>query len=258
MRALIADDEVYIRYMIRRLIDWEAEGFSPVDDVGNSVEALSYIHKYQPDLALMDIRMPGMTGLEVAQHAAEVSPGTLIIIVSGYADFIYAQTALRNANVIDYLLKPLQAEVLLKAVRECVQRLHMRRESREEERAHALRSGMIEAIAADDWLLCALNELQSNITEDLPLSKLAQKYNVSISHLSNLIKQKLGMTYTAYVIKQRMDLGAHLLGTTNLPISKISEGVGYKDTLYFTTLFKRAYHMPPGKYRKLHKKDAPE
>lgn len=97
--VVFADDEVELRQAILQRIDWEGLGFSVVADAENGVEALEAVEQYEPDLLITDIRMPLMTGIELARRVREVCPATQIVFLSGYDDFGYAQEAIRyNVN----------------------------------------------------------------------------------------------------------------------------------------------------------------
>lgn len=109
--VVFADDEVELRQAILQRIDWEGLGFSVVADAENGVEALEAVEQHEPDLLITDIRMPLMTGIELARRVREVCPATQIVFLSGYDDFGYAQEAIRY-NVISYLLKPISAAEL--------------------------------------------------------------------------------------------------------------------------------------------------
>ena len=109
--ALIVDDEEELRGAIIESVDWNAVGFEVVGDAGNGVDALELCEKLEPDLILTDIRMPMMNGLELAKRVRELRPATQIVILSGYDDFRYAQTAIQY-NIIGYLLKPISAKEL--------------------------------------------------------------------------------------------------------------------------------------------------
>lgn len=109
--VVFADDEVELRQAILQRIDWEGLGFSVVADAENGVEALEAVEQHEPDLLITDIRMPLMTGIELARRVREVCPATQIVFLSGYDDFGYAQEATRY-NVISYLLKPISAAEL--------------------------------------------------------------------------------------------------------------------------------------------------
>ena len=102
---LVVDDEARQREAVINSVDWQRAGFNVVGDAENGIEALEQLEKLEPDLILTDIKMPLMTGLELARKAREVRPATKFVILSGYDDFEYAQEAFKY-NVIRYLLKP--------------------------------------------------------------------------------------------------------------------------------------------------------
>ena len=106
---VVADDDEDLRRTIIRKIDWESIGFQVVGEAENGVEALELVTKNEPDLLLTDIRMPFISGLELARQVREVRPSTQIAFLSGYDDFSYAQEAIRY-NIISYLLKPISLE----------------------------------------------------------------------------------------------------------------------------------------------------
>ena len=109
--VLVVDDEIRQREAIIKSINWEQAGFSVAGDAENGIEALELLEKLEPDLILTDIKMPLMTGLELARKAREIRPATKLVILSGYDDFEYAQEAFKY-NVIRYLLKPISASEL--------------------------------------------------------------------------------------------------------------------------------------------------
>ena len=93
-------------YTIVRSINWEEIGFSVVGEAENGIEALELVDRLEPDLLLTDIRMPFISGIELARQVREVRPATQIAFLSGYDDFTYAQQAIQY-NIISYLLKPI-------------------------------------------------------------------------------------------------------------------------------------------------------
>ena len=107
----VVDDEARQREAVIKSVDWQGAGFNVVGDAENGIEALEQLEKLEPDLILTDIKMPLMTGLELARKAREVRPATKLVILSGYDDFEYAQEAFKY-NVIRYLLKPISAQEL--------------------------------------------------------------------------------------------------------------------------------------------------
>jgi len=103
VRVLLADDHTLVRAGIRSLLESITE-VDVVAESGDGREALELIAKHRPDVALLDIGMPGMNGLELAKRVATESPRTRIIILSMHADANYVNQALR-AGVRGYLLK---------------------------------------------------------------------------------------------------------------------------------------------------------
>ena len=106
--VLIADDEKIERNGIRQLLKNEIGSYR-ILEAANGREAEKIIQENKVDILLTDIRMPYVSGLELAKWTAERSSGTEIIIFSGYHDFTYAKSAIRY-GVQDYILKPVDPE----------------------------------------------------------------------------------------------------------------------------------------------------
>lgn len=115
MKLFIADDEIDVREGIRHLLDWSQLGFHISGEGKNGQDTLEQILKLQPDVVLLDIRMPKLSGLEVIKQSKEQGFQGKFIILSGYSDFSYAQEAIRY-GVTCYLTKPIDEDELEKAV----------------------------------------------------------------------------------------------------------------------------------------------
>jgi DNA-binding LytR/AlgR family response regulator len=120
MKAIIAEDEALLRdELVAQLARaWPELEIAAV--CGDGAEALEAIEAHAPEVAFLDIRMPGLTGLEVAAAAAETSPRTQVVFVTAYNQ--YALDAF-DRGAIDYLLKPLQRDRLEATVRRVKQRI---------------------------------------------------------------------------------------------------------------------------------------
>lgn len=84
----------------------------------------------------------------------------------------------------------------------------------------------------------------------LSLEKVCSEMNVSVSHLSMLLKKKKGITFNKFLIKTRLDEAIKLLKTTDMKIADISNVCGYNEVYYFSHSFKKYIGAPPGEYRK--------
>lgn len=109
---MIIDDEPIVREGIKHIIPWQEHGFELCSEGMNGEDGLEKIIKHQPDLVLVDIRMPGLDGLEVIKRTREMNINTKFIILSGYSDFEYAKSAIL-LEVVGYILKPIDEEELL-------------------------------------------------------------------------------------------------------------------------------------------------
>jgi DNA-binding LytR/AlgR family response regulator len=114
MKCVVAEDEALLRNELLALLkeSWpELEVVAACEDGGSALEAIA---THKPDVAFLDIRMPGLTGLEVAAATSEASPGTQVVFVTAYNQ--YAIDAF-DRGAVDYLLKPIAADRLAASVR---------------------------------------------------------------------------------------------------------------------------------------------
>lgn len=103
IRVLLADDHTLVRAGIRSLLE-TIENLEVVAESGDGLEAFELIARHRPDVALLDIGMPGMNGIEVARQSVRASPKTKVVILSMYDDKVHVTQAIR-AGVAGYLLK---------------------------------------------------------------------------------------------------------------------------------------------------------
>ena len=109
--VLVVEDEMNQRRALIERVEWEKAGFEVIGQAENGAEALDKVEQLEPDLIFTDIKMPLISGLELAAKVREVRPATQIVILSGYDSFEYARTAI-NYNIISYLLKPISSSEL--------------------------------------------------------------------------------------------------------------------------------------------------
>ena len=122
IRMILADDEPVITRGIRKLIDWEQLGIQIIGEYEDGKSAFQAILQNQPEIALLDISMPGMSGVDIIKECHGLQCRTNIIFISGFQEFEYAKAALEY-GAADYLLKPVIREELMKAVEKCIVRL---------------------------------------------------------------------------------------------------------------------------------------
>src|SRR5690606_8524066 len=105
------------------IIDWEKQGFVVAGEAASGREGLQLIERSRPDLAIVDIKMPGMNGLEMINSLREQKVDCEVIILTGYSEFAYAQKAV-ELGVKAFVLKPIDPRELTEKVKTVFQELN--------------------------------------------------------------------------------------------------------------------------------------
>lgn len=237
-RAVVVDDEQWSLLGISRSFRWKEYGFTLIASLLSPAAALELIVQEKPDAVFTDVRMPGMSGLELMAQVREAGLDTEFVVISGYSEFDYARQAISH-RVFDYCLKPVdqqQADDLLERLR---QRLDEK--SRAEARVVMNRNEMFSAM---------LEHIRQNIDKQLLLKDLARQFYFTPNHCCYLFQTQLGTTFSEYVTGLRMEKARELLRTTDRYVYEIADEVGYSDPQYFNRVFRQAVGITPLEYRK--------
>lgn len=114
-KVILVEDEVVAREGIRDNVNWATCGFAFAGEASDGEAALPVIEQMRPDVLITDIRMPFMDGLQLTREVRRRYPETRVLILSGYDDFSFAQTAI-HLGVVEYLLKPVSARDMERAL----------------------------------------------------------------------------------------------------------------------------------------------
>ncbi|UFJ43291.1 response regulator [Brevibacillus humidisoli] len=248
---LIVDDEPRTRLGLQTTLEVWAAGRYDILSTAGGDEALEVLNQRKVHLLLTDIRMPEMTGLKLIEVLQQKAEKPVIIIISAYSEFEYAQQAIR-LGVVNYLLKPLNKGKLIEAVEQGL-----------EVEANRERAGIIEKVV-DDRLIAikkedrnsrspireAMRYVDENLKSPLSLREVADHVHLNASYFSVLFKEQTNLTFGEYVTRSRLQLAKSLLLTTKLPIAAIAEEVGYQTAKYFIKLFKEYEGITPNQFRK--------
>ncbi|SFD65081.1 two-component system, response regulator YesN [Paenibacillus catalpae] len=121
-QLLIVDDEAHVVDRLALTVDWKSIGIDQVYKAYSGQEAIEQLHQFSIDIVITDIRMPGMSGLQLISEIDRQWPKTKSILLSGYSEFTYAKQAMRFQTE-DYLLKPVKTEDLLATVARVLRKL---------------------------------------------------------------------------------------------------------------------------------------
>ena len=239
LRVLLVDDEIMIREGFKRLFDWEAHDCEVVGEAADGMEALAQIDALRPDIVIMDINIPIMSGLKVIQVSRIKHPKIAYVIVSGYDDFSYCQQALR-LQITDYILKPVDYEEFGICIDNLKISLYEQRMAEEHEPKEQ----------GERVIIGITRYLQEHLEEEVSLSVLAEEFHLNPQYISQLFKTEIGVGFLAYLTNIRMEKAKKLLLSTSFPIAEIAQKTGYGDYRVFTKVFKKAEGITPSQYRR--------
>lgn len=237
LNVYIADDEVWVTLGLKKLLDKIEIDSWVMGIANNGLTAREEIEMFKPDVVFTDIRMPGISGLDLLKVIPEVSPDTKVVIITGFAEFSYAREAVKY-HAYDYLLKPIKEEDLLRVMTAILNDTKDRPDDG------------VYMPSYDKMIDNVISDIREHYTEDISLTSLASKYNISMGHLSKMIKDRLQVNFSDYIASLRIQRAKELLRDESISIQEIAEIVGYNDYFYFTKVFKKVEGISPSKYRK--------
>ncbi len=248
---VLADDETWELIGLKKLIARSQLPLRVVGEAENGIVALQELEEKRPQILITDIRMPGLSGVQLLQQVQEKGLDVDVIILSGYAEFSYAQAALRY-GAKDYLLKPVEPERLQEALGKIIRRWEAKGGEAEggSWEGRDCQESQGEGRESEEIMQQIVMEIQESYQEEITLQGLAKKYHISESRLSVKLKEMQGMSFTKYLTSKRIQKAKELLADERLSVEQVAEMVGDKDYYYFTKVFKKSTGISPSKYRK--------
>ncbi|MDR2103596.1 MAG: helix-turn-helix domain-containing protein, partial [Treponema sp.] len=219
--------------------------------------ALAILEKNPVDVVVSDIRMPGMSGLELCELIRQRAPKSKIIFLTGYRDFNSVYQAVQKGNV-RYLIKTENDATISKTITGAIRELEQ--ELRNEGAADILRAAarslpesapgkVPEKSPANRIMGILLHHISAHLRDDLTLTALSELTRRNPSYLSRLFKQETGMNVSDYILMRRIEAAKILLRSTNKKIQDIAHAVGYQSGHSFSRLFRKVTGMSPQNYR---------
>lgn len=247
IKLVIADDEKLIREVLHQFIDWKELGINVVAVCRDGMETFQAIKEYKPDIVLTDIKMPQMSGLELAEFFAKREDYTIeFLFLTAYEEFDFALAAIEN-NVHHYLIKPLKEELLIKALTEATQAVQQRKMAKEmmfhTEVQKCLHSQCVQKV---------MDYVEQNYRDpELSLKQIADTMLfMNVDYLGRRFQEECGQRFNHYLTEQRMTKAKYLLRHTNDSVNEIAVKVGYgNNPKYFGITFRKATGRTPLNYR---------
>ncbi|MGN0747426.1 MAG: response regulator [Aristaeellaceae bacterium] len=148
-RVFLIDDEPWAMVTLELLIDWQSLGFEIAGKVDNARAAWEQVLQQKPDVIVTDIRMPGLSGLELLSRIHESALPVEVVLVSAFADFAYAQEAI-SKGAFDYLLKPVRSDKLTDCIHQLREKLDRRRAQQGQEEVQRRREILTRSATAPE------------------------------------------------------------------------------------------------------------
>lgn len=263
VKAIVVEDERMIREGILRIFDWNALGIQAVLSAENGEKALRICREEKPDVIVSDIRMPGMTGIELCTRLRDFLPEIQIIFISGYDDKEYLLSAI-HLHALTYIEKPIDPELLAKALKQAANSVRQKKSDLLEEIATEQNENPVDFYAqpiksisskADysqpSFIVKQIQEfIMCNFSDkNLSTQTIASAVCRSPTYISALFKEKTGITINQHIQNVRMEEASRMLKNPSLTVYQIAESVGYEDSNYFAKLFKKHSGLRPSEFR---------
>ena len=261
IRLLIADDEKLEREALAELVQRRFEREVVLEVAENGRKAADTAVLWGADLILMDIEMPGMSGLDAARAVLAQRPSCRVIFVTAYSLFQYAHEAV-HLGACDYLLKPVDPDELEASVRRAMRQIETERKLEELAAAQPQPEQTETEAEAEDApeegensqtalvMAHVRRYLEDNYMFDLSLDSVGEILHISPAYLSAQFKKYQKMNFLDCLTELRINAAKELLSDPFRSSAEVASMVGYEDASYFARAFKKRTGMTPTQYRR--------
>lgn len=238
---VIVEDDYLIRTGLGNMFPWHEIGFEVVGCFENGRDALNFIKENSVDIILSDIRMPIMTGLELAAELSRVKPEITVVFLSAYEDFDYARQAI-DFGVRKYLVKSTKYDHLVLTFQKIKIELDNNQQKDDIDPIMSIESSGNKKIEQ-------IIEYIRNNYNIVTLQNTADTMKMSPVYLSRYFKEKTGVLFIEYVTEVRMKVAANLIMNSQHKLYEISEMVGYSNPKNFSRAFRNFFKTSPNEFR---------
>jgi two-component system response regulator YesN len=262
-KLFIADDESIIIQGLKKLLDWSSLDIEIAGEATNGRDAEEAIPRINPDLAILDVRMPIRTGLDILHSIKKQKLKTMVIFLSAHEDFGYAREAL-ELGALNYLTKPADKEKLKKAVKEALLQIDVHAAAKEAMEKMFLiendrfiaeieegRKTMLEFLnhQHNSQIKDIIIYMYKHYSEDITLDKMARMAYMNPYYFSVYFKKISGIHFKDCLTRIRLEQALNILKQEDIKTWDLAERVGFQDSRYFSGLFKKIYGKTPMEYK---------
>lgn len=245
MNILVVDDELpIVRGIIKMLEQEEWIGIEKIFSAYSRDQALQIMENEKIDLLFTDIKMQNGSGLSLLAKMEERNIRCIRIIITSYPSFEFAQEAI-ELGVDGYLLKPITRENIQQIIKKA---LHKRKE-KEFSELYSIEPHSISYISI---IKKAQKYIEDHLSEDINRQQVADAVHTNADYLSRILKEDTGRSLSEYIKYRRILEAQKLLDYSEMSITQVAESIGFKNTPYFSTVFKQVTGFTPLDYRNRH------
>ena len=272
-KILVADDEMIERKVLVKRLHAHCGENCDILEAENGRQVLEFWEREKPDVLILDIEMPGITGLAAAEMIRKKDRRLPIIFLTAFDEFDYARKAI-TVHALDYILKPYDQRELFSVVDEALDMAEFGRgtpdpakaaeESRkaaegpgetgnaaaegpEEDREAAGGPGKEQEAPQGQRLVHAY--IEAHYMEDRSVQEMSERFSYSEAYFCKRFKQVYGKSFVSYLTEYRIGRAKELLRNGSISIRAAGKAVGYPDPNYFAKVFRRVTGQSPSDYR---------
>ncbi len=221
IRILIADDEQIERMALEKKLKKLFGETCEVQSAENGREVLECYSVWKPQILILDVRMPGISGLEAAEKIRETDRDCSIIFLTAFDEFSYAKAVEEGIRVAQET-------------------------GRRTPRENASTAEPKEAPEQEDRIL---SYVKAHFAEDLSVQDVAGHFGYADAYFCRIFKQHFGKSFVSYLTDYRIERAKEKLGEKETNIREVGQTVGYADPNYFAKVFRRVTGMSPTEYQ---------
>ncbi len=261
MNVLIVNDEILTAEMMKTDIPWKELGIAEVHTAYDAAAAKALIRERDIQMALLDIEMPGESGIELLAWIREHDYDIECIFLTCHANFEYAREAI-GLGCQDYIVMPAENQVICDGVSKVVERICQKRDHRRYERIgkefvmekeKSMEEKHADTRRGEEVIARVCSYIMNHISDpDISVNEIAERFFFHPVYLNRMFRKEKGSSVGQFIMDQRMDLAVSLLRNKNLAVTDVAERVGYRNYTNFHSIFKKRYGCSPTQYRELY------
>ncbi len=243
-KVVVVEDEKLVRSGIVHGTNWSQINCMVAGEAADGEEGIEAAKKYHPDVIITDVCMPKMDGIEMVKRLREEGIEAVVIFLTAYDEFRYAQQAVR-LGAADYLLKPFEDGALEEAVAGILAK-------NKKDAAEMTDTKELNLAKGDKskYIMDAIAYIDENYANPkISVKTAAESLGISEGHLSHLFRKETDFTFLSYLTQCRVRMAKKLLQNYQYKVYEVAEQVGYRDIAYFSVIFKKAVGVSPSEYQ---------